>query len=77
MTEEDLEEITKEWSTDLLIPVEPVDLFNIDSPEAVHNTPGLSNTKKNEEDQEVSSTLVKTTSISPDQGGDAREIDGT
>jgi hypothetical protein len=76
LTEEDLEEITKDWSVDLLIPVDPVEMSDIDSPEAVHDTPGPSKTKKNEEAQDVSSTSVKTASISPEQGGDGGEIDG-
>jgi hypothetical protein len=33
--EEELEEITKEWSTDLLIPADPTEISNIDSPKAV------------------------------------------
>jgi hypothetical protein len=77
LTEEDLEEITKEWSVDLLIPADPTELSDIDSPEAAHDTPGPSKTKKNEEAQDVSSTSVKTASISPEQGGDGGEIDGT
>jgi SET domain-containing protein len=34
--EEDLEEITKEWSVDLLIPSNPVDISDIDSPKDTH-----------------------------------------
>jgi hypothetical protein len=33
-----------------------VEMFNIDSPEVAHDTPGPSKTKKNEEAQDVSST---------------------
>jgi hypothetical protein len=77
LTEEDLEEITKDWSVDLLIPVDPSEMFDIDSPEAVQDTPRPRKTKKNEEAQDVSSTSMKTASISPAQGGDGREIDGT
>jgi hypothetical protein len=55
-TEEDLEEITKEWSADLLIPVDPVEISDIDNPKETHDTPGPSKTKKNEEAQDVSST---------------------
>jgi hypothetical protein len=77
LTEEDLEEITKDWSEDLLIPADPAEMSDIDSPEEVHDTPGPSKTKKNEDAQDVSSTSAKTTSISPEQGGDGREIDGT
>jgi hypothetical protein len=49
LTEEDLEEITKDWSMDLLIPVDPVEMSDIDSPEAAHDTPGPNKTKKNKE----------------------------
>jgi hypothetical protein len=49
LTEEYLEEITKEWSVDLLIPTDPAELSDIDSPEVAHDTPGPSKTKKNEE----------------------------
>jgi hypothetical protein len=41
-TEEDLEEITKEWSEVLLVPVDLVDISDIDSPEAAQDTPGPS-----------------------------------
>jgi hypothetical protein len=47
-TEEDLEDITKDWLADLLIPVDPEEISNIDSLEAVHDTPGPNKTKKNE-----------------------------
>jgi hypothetical protein len=77
LTEEDLEEITKEWSADLLIPADPVELSDVDSPEAMHDTPGQRKTKKNEEAQDVHNTSTQTPSISPEHGGDGREIDGT
>jgi hypothetical protein len=66
LTEEDLEEITKEWSVDLLIPADPVELSDVDSPEAVRDTPGPSKTKKNEEAHDVHSTSAETPSISPE-----------
>ena len=31
LTEDDLEEITKEWSVDLLIPANPVEMSDVDS----------------------------------------------
>jgi hypothetical protein len=77
LTEEDLEEITKEWSTDLLIPADPVEISDIDNPETMQNTPGPSKTKKTEEAQDVSSASVKTASISPEKGGDGKEVEGT
>jgi hypothetical protein len=51
-------------------------MSNIDSPEVVHDTPGPSKTKKNEEAHDVSNSSTKTASISPTAGGDGREIDG-
>jgi hypothetical protein len=45
LTEEDLEEITKEWSTDLLIPTNPAEISDLDNPEDTHkekNTPETS-----------------------------------
>jgi hypothetical protein len=72
LTEEDLEEITKEWSTDLLIPTNPTEISDNDSPEDTHkeqNTPRTSRQKKTEEVQNLSSTSVKTASMSPDRGG--------
>jgi hypothetical protein len=77
LTEEDLEEITKEWSADLLISADPVEISDIDSPELVHDTPGPSKTKEDEEVQDVNSTSTKTTSISPAQGGDGGEPGNT
>jgi hypothetical protein len=43
----------------------------------VHDTPGPSKTKKDEEAQDVNSTSAKTTSISLEQGGDGGELGGT
>jgi hypothetical protein len=75
MTEEYLEEITKDWLVDLLIPVDHAEMSDINCPEVVHDTPGPNKTKKNEESQDVSSTSAKTTSISPEKGGYGGEID--
>jgi hypothetical protein len=47
--EEDLEEITKDWSADLLILADPVEMSNPDSLEITHDTPGASKMKKIEE----------------------------
>lgn len=77
LTKEDLEEITKEWSADLLIPTNPTELSDIDSPKAAHDTPGPSKAKKNEEAQDVHSTSAKIASISHEQGGDDEETDGS
>jgi hypothetical protein len=39
LTEEDLEEITKEWSADLLVPADPVEISDVDSPEIAQDIP--------------------------------------
>jgi hypothetical protein len=62
---------------DLLIPVDPAEISDIDSPETMSDTPGPSKIKKTKEVQDLDSTSVKTTSISPEQGGDGEDIDGT
>jgi hypothetical protein len=58
---------------DLLIPTDPVEMSDPDSPKTTHkeqDTPGPSRTKKTEEVQELSSASGKTASVSPDRGGD-------
>jgi hypothetical protein len=35
LTEEDLEQITKEWSVDLLVAADPAEMSDVDSPEAM------------------------------------------
>jgi hypothetical protein len=74
LTEDDLEEITKEWSTDLLVAADPTDMSNVEIPEAMLDTLGPSKTKKDDEVEDVPSTSTKTTSISPVQGGDGDEL---
>jgi hypothetical protein len=64
MTEDDLEEITKEWS-------------DKESPEAMTDTPRPSKTKKDDEVEDIPTTSMKTTLISPAQGGDGDELGGT
>jgi hypothetical protein len=63
LTEEELEDITKEWSTDLLIRANPTEISNIDNPETVQDTPRPSSTKKTEEVQGLDSAFVNTASI--------------
>jgi hypothetical protein len=48
LKEYDLEDITKEWSTNLLISENLMDISKIDSPKLVHNTLGPSKTKEDE-----------------------------
>jgi len=45
LMEDDLEEITKEWSTDLLVPGNPAEMSDVDSPKTAPDTPGPSKTK--------------------------------
>jgi hypothetical protein len=77
LTEDDLEEITKEWSVDLLVTADPADMSNEEIPEAMSNTPGPSRTKKDDEVEDVPSTSAKTASISPAQGGDGDKLGDT
>jgi hypothetical protein len=76
LTEEDIEEITKDWSTNLLIPTNPVELFDIDSPETVLDTVGPSKMVKPKEVHDVDNASVRTASITPDETGDGEEIEG-
>jgi hypothetical protein len=83
LTEEDLEEITKEWSANFLIPIDPTEMSDpkIDSMEAAHiehDTPETNIRKKTEEVQDLSSTSKKTASTSPRRRGDdeVEEING-
>jgi hypothetical protein len=66
--EDDIEEISKDWSADLLILAEPADMSNPDSPKTVHDTPGPNKKKKTEEVQYLRNASGKTSSISPDRG---------
>jgi hypothetical protein len=60
-----LEEIPKEWSTDLLVAADPTDMFDEEIPETMFDTPGPSRTKKDNEFEDIPSTTVNTASISP------------
>jgi hypothetical protein len=77
LTEEDLEEITKEWSVDLLVAANHVDMSDEESHEDMLDTLRPSRTKKDDEVEDVPSTSTKTTSISPAQRGDGDELGGT
>jgi hypothetical protein len=72
-----LEEITKEWSIDLLVAVDPVEMFDVDSPETMSDTPGPCKTKKDVEVQDIHNTSTKTALLSPMKGGDDEELGGT
>jgi hypothetical protein len=73
---EDLEEITKEWSANLLVSEDPIEMSDIDSPKTAQDTPGPNKTKKEkmtkktEEVQDVDSLSVRVASITPDEEGD-------
>jgi hypothetical protein len=81
LKEEDLEDITKEWSVDLLISADPVEMSDINSPEATQDTPRPSKTKKTknmkkvEEFQDIDSLSVRTDSTTLDQGGDGKDLE--
>jgi hypothetical protein len=65
LTKDDLEEITNEWSADLLVAADPKDMSDEESPKSMPDTPGLSRIKKDDEVEDIPSTSVKTASISP------------
>jgi hypothetical protein len=75
LTKEDLEEITKEWPVEFLIPVAKEELADpnlIGSPVVTHeeyNAPRSSRRKKNEDVQEISSASEETALDSPSGGG--------
>jgi hypothetical protein len=74
LTEEDPEEITKDWSADLLIPADLAEMSDpeLDSLETTHkehDTLGTSRRHKTEEVQDLSNASGKTTSTSPERGG--------
>jgi hypothetical protein len=76
LIEEELEEITKEWPVELLIPVDPVELSD---PELIrtlvvtregYDTPGTNRRKKTSEVQKLKNASKETASESPSEGGD-------
>jgi hypothetical protein len=77
LTEEDIKYITKDWLADLLIPMNPAEMSDIDSPKTVPDTLGPGKMKKPEEVHEVNSASVRITSITPDEGGYFEGIEET
>jgi hypothetical protein len=75
LTEEDMEEITKEWPAEFLIPVDQAELSDPDligSPMVTreeYDAPSSSRRKKKEEVQELNNASEETTSDSPGGGG--------
>jgi hypothetical protein len=73
LTEEDLEEITKDWLVYLLIPANPTEMSDPNSSKTTqneHDTPRPSRRKNTREVQDLSNTSGKTASVSPDWWGD-------
>jgi hypothetical protein len=66
LTEEDQEEIKKEWSVDVLVPTDPVEISNVDIPEAMQDIPIPSMRQKINEVKDLSIASVKTASITPE-----------
>jgi hypothetical protein len=62
---------------DLLIPANPAEIFNIDSPETTQDTSRPSKIKKTEEIHYLDSASMKTASISLDQGGGDAKLNDT
>jgi hypothetical protein len=77
LTEEDIKEITKEWSADLLILANPMELSDVYNTKAMQDTPRPSKTKNPEEIHDIDSASVRTASITPEKGDDGEEIEGT
>jgi hypothetical protein len=76
LKEYDLEEITKEWSTGLLVAADSTEMSDVDSPEAMSDTPGPRKPKKDVEVQDIHNTSTNTASLSPAKGGDEEELGG-
>jgi hypothetical protein len=77
LTEDDLEEITKEWYADLLVAADLAEMSDVDSPKAMSDTPGPHKTKKDVEVQDIHSTSMNTTFLSPAKGVNDEELGGT
>jgi hypothetical protein len=81
LTEEYLEDINKEWSTNLLVATNPANILDISSLEAAQDTLGPSKMqktkemKKNEEVQDVDSRSVRTASVTPDEEGNDEDLE--
>jgi hypothetical protein len=69
-----LEEITKEWSVDFLVPADPTEMSDVYSLETVSDTAEPSMIKKTEEVHDLDSASMKTMSISAEKGGDGTKV---
>jgi hypothetical protein len=70
-----LEDITKEWSVDLLVPTYPMEMSNVDSPKTASDIARPSKIKKIEEVHNLGSASVNIASILAKQGGDGTEVE--
>jgi hypothetical protein len=75
LTEDDLKGITKELSSDFLIPADPTKMYDpeleiLKSVHIEHDTPGTRRRKKTEEVQDLSNASENTALASPGRGGD-------
>jgi len=59
-----LEEITKEWWVDLLVPMDPAEMSDVNSPKTMTDTTKPSKIKKTEEVHDLDNAFMKTASIS-------------
>jgi hypothetical protein len=72
-----LEDITKEWSANIIVPVDPAEMSDVECPTTMIDILGPSKKKKTEEVHDLDRASMKTASILVEQGGYGREIDGT
>jgi hypothetical protein len=56
--EDDLEEIIKEWSVNLLVPTDPAEIFDVHSPKTAPDTVGPSKIRKTEEVHDLDSASM-------------------
>jgi hypothetical protein len=77
LKEDDLDEITKEWSSYLPVATDLEKMSDVDSPEAMPDTLGPRKPKKYVEVQDIHNTSTKTAPLSPTKGGDDEELGGT
>jgi hypothetical protein len=69
-----LEEITKEWSVDLLVPIDPADISNVDNLETTQDLLEPSMQQKISKVKDLSSASVKISSITLEKEGDGEEL---
>jgi hypothetical protein len=70
-----LEEITKEWSVDLLVPLDPAEMSDVDRTETAPDTVGPNKIKNTKEVDDLDSASINIESISAEQGGDGTKVE--